>query len=175
MPVRFRGKDGKFVPAEERYSKAKSVEAFRRGRWVYLIEDGDVTPKTLAVVLNRKEFEAIPAAFEEIGEYTPRRGKAHKGHEAWDIAEQIDKTKGVRRKLLRVKITVDVGKGKKKQVQFYQKINKNQKSSARIYHRINEALGAEGHYTYKTYKGKLIQGRQGTKVKITKVTVEGVL
>lgn len=170
MPVRFRGWDGKFVPAEDRFSgKVKAVEAKRRGRWVYLIEDGDVSPKTLAVVLNRREFEDIPAAYDVIGEFKP-----HSKYQAWNVAEQIDNTRGVRRKLLRVKVVVDVG-GKKKQVQFYQKINKNQKSSFRIFQRINETLGAEGLYTYKTINGKMITERKGKKVTIDKVIVEEVL
>jgi hypothetical protein len=173
MPVRFRGKDGRFVPAEERFTQAKTVEAFRRGRWVTLIEEkkGHISPKDLAIVLNRKEFENIAPAYDPVVTVKPRSK-----YQAWNIAEQIDKTRGVRRKLLRVKITIQDSKGKQKQVQFYQKINKNQKSSARIYHRINEVLGAEGYYTYKTGRGGGIIGeRKGRKVKIVKATVEQVL
>jgi CRISPR/Cas system-associated protein endoribonuclease Cas2 len=172
MPVRFRGKDGRFVPAEERFTQAVSVEAYRRGRWVYLIEEkkaGKINPKDLAIVLNRKEFENIAPAFDPIKTVKPRSK-----YQAWNIAEQIDKTRGVRRKLLRVKLTIQVGT-KKKQVQFYQKINKNQKSSARIYHRINEVLGAEGYYTYKSVNGRLVTERKGKKVKILKAEVEQVI
>lgn len=170
MPVRFRGYDGRFLPAEDRLKKTvKTVEAFRRGRWVTLIDSGNVTQKDLAVVLNRKEFEEIPAAYEEIGKFTPRSK-----FQAWNIAEQIDKTKGVRRKLLRINLVIQDGK-KKSMIRFYQKINKNQKSSARIYHRINEALGAEGLYTYKMIGGKAITNRKGKKVKIVGVSVEQVL
>lgn len=170
MPVRFRGHDGRFVPAEDRLKKkVKSVEAFRRGRWVTLIDGGKITQKDLAVVLNRKEFEEIPAAYQPIKDISPRSK-----YQAWNLAEQIDKMRGVRRKLLRIKIVVDVG-GKKKSIQFYQKINQNRKSSARIYHRINEALGAEGYYTYKSINGKTISERKGKQVKIVKASIEEVL
>ena len=171
MPVRFRGTNGRFVRGEDRFTKqVKSVDVFRRGRWVTVIDESGFTPKDLAQVLNRKEFEEIPAAYEPIQEYKPRSK-----YQAWNIAEQIDKTRGVRRKLLRVKVVVRVGK-KKKTLQFYQKINKNQKSSARIYHRINEALGAEGFYTYKGHPaGGIIGERKGKKVAIIKVTVEQVI
>lgn len=173
MPVRFRGKDGRFIPAEERYTKGVAVEAFRRGRWVYLIEEKKpgkrISPKDLVNVLNRTEFENIAPAYDPIKSIKPRSK-----YQAWNVAQQIDKTRGVRRKLLRIKLTIQVGT-RKKQVQFYQKINKYKKSSAIIYHRINEVLGAEGYYTYKSVNGRFVTDRKGRKVKILKAEVEQVI
>jgi hypothetical protein len=164
----FRDAAGKFVKYSERYlPKVAMVQARRRGEYEVLAERV-LPPEDLADLLSGREFEQLPEATTPFAEYT-----SNKKYKAWDIAEQIDSTRGVRRKDL--KITMEIMDGKrKKQLSFYQKIKSNQKSSYHLFKRMNEELGFEGLHLYKTAGGKHLADRKGRKVRLVRVRVEEV-
>ena len=167
----FRDERGRFVSATRRYEKGlvRSVGVRRRNRYVEVIT-GPVTPEKLADVTSRQEFESLPPAFSKMAEY-----KSTTKYKAWDIAGKIDKTKRIRRKLIRVTMELKSGE-RKRSVSFYTRINRNQSASYNIFQRMNEALGLENMYLYdKTPSGKLIEGRKGEKVRLTRVIVDEVI
>lgn len=169
--VVFRDKDGHFVKAEDRYvkGKVKTMEVMRRGKLVVVAEGGKFTPERIARVTTRQEFEALPDAFEPVKTFT-----SNKKYQAWDIAEKIDRTPGMRRKLLRVTLEVQVGT-RTRRVHFYQKLRSNQRGNITLWRRINETLGFEGLYTYRDKPdGTRIPGRIGRKTTLKSVVVDEV-
>jgi hypothetical protein len=122
----------------------------------------------LAMTMTRDEFEMLPEALAKTREY-----KSSKKYKAWDIAEQIDKSKGLRRKLLKIELELLDGKSRKK-TSFYHVITSNKSRSYQIFVRINEAIGLEGGYLYNRVGTKLLD-RKGKKVKLDRVTVSEVL
>lgn len=167
--VIFRDKQGRFVAAKDRYQPVvKSVQAFRGGEYVTIIARTP-TPKSLVDLLNHREFETLPEALVKIKDYTPKSKYA-----AWNIAEQIDKTKRVRRKNL--KITLKVMDGKRlKIIEFYHQIKRNAESSYSIFRRINAEIGIEGFHLYNEVNGKHIADRKGKQVRLVNVTVEEII
>lgn len=172
----FRDAKGRFVAEAERYStRVKSVQIRRRDpetdetRWMTVAKGGRMTPQRLAELTTRTEFESMEEARIPLKEY-----KTRKKYAAWDIAEQIDATKGIRRKLIRV--TMDIREGKRlRKVSFYHNINSNKKRSYHIFRRMNDALGMEGLVLYKKAGGRILPDRRGKEVKLEKVVVEEVL
>jgi hypothetical protein len=145
----MRDAKGRFVPLELRYKKGlvKTVEVRRgveRPRWITVIDAGKVTPKALMQVIRRREFESIPAAYEDVVKIKLAKRKKNKVMEA---AIAIDKTRGVRKHLLRVTARARI-KGRVKTKTFYQKINKRGESSYRLYRDIYEAFGQTVPYSY---------------------------
>lgn len=166
----FRDVQGRFLPERQRYSgKVKSVQAKRGGEYVTIIKDRTPTPTMLADLLNQREFEQLPEALVKIKDYKPK-GK----YSAWDVAEQIDKTKRVRRKNL--KVTMQIMDGNRlKTIEFYHHIKSNQPSSYSIFRRINAEIGIEGFNLYSVVRGKHIADRKGKEVKLIGVTVEEII
>lgn len=168
--VYFRNAKGQFVPERKRYTKVvKSVQAKRGGEYVTIIKDRTPTPTMLADLLNQREFEQLPEALVKIKDYTPK-GK----YSAWNIAEQIDKTKRVRRKNLKVTLRVLDG-NRLKTIEFYHHIKSNQPSSYSIFRRINAEIGIEGYNLYSVVRGKHIADRKGKQVKLVDVLVEEII
>ena len=144
------------------------IQAYRGGRYVKVAGEG-VSPERLSNVLSQREFEALPEASILI-----RDIKSTAKYRSWDVAEKIDATKGIRRKQL--KITMELIDGKRKRViTFYHRIKRNTKSSYRLFQRINEEIGFEGMFLYKSAGGKLISDRRGRKVTLGNVRVEEVV
>lgn len=142
--VLFKDGFGRFVKAEDRYKKATTVQVLRRGKYVTVIDSAEVTPTKLAQVTNRTEFESLPPAFKHIKrvEAKPTRRKKAPKDAAWQMAQQIAGTRGIRDKL--VKITVTVRKGKRKRlVSFFHKIPKNKKTTYMLFKRLREASGGK--------------------------------
>lgn len=168
-PVIFRSEDGRFMKHAHRYRpEVAMVQAWRAGRYVDLSYEA-VPAKQLADILSHREFETLKEATDPIDEY-----KSSKKYKAWDIAEQIDRTKGLRRKDMKLTVVVE-DKGRRREVAIYHKIKRNTASSYRIFQRINEELGFMGMFLYDRAGGKLLADRKGRKVKLVKVIVEEVL
>lgn len=159
----------------DRYSgKVESVQAFRGGGYVEVVESHagkKIKPEDLIDVLNRREFEELPEALTEVAQY-----ESKKKYKAWDVANQIDKTKGLRRKDL--KITMELMDGKrKKTVSFYTKLKRTSTASYQIFSRMNKEVGTEGVQLFGSHnvEGKHTADRKGKAVKLGKVIVEVVI
>lgn len=168
--VVFRDAFGRFLPQAERFTKKVAmVQAVRQGQYRTL-SDRPLKSKDLAQVLSQREYESLREATEVVKEFT-----SNKKYKAWDIAEQIDKTKGLRRQDLKMTVVVEDG-GRQKRFSFYHQIKKNSKSSYQIFRRINQEIGLERMFLYdKTPGGKLLPDRTGTKVKLVGIKVEKVV
>jgi len=171
--VLFRDAKGRYVSASHRYTKAVVVEAIRRGHSFDLVDTsltgGKITPQVLAQVLTKTEFESLDEALSPFKTFTTKKKYA-----AWDICEQVDKTKGARRKTL--KYTMEVMDGKRmKKVSFYHIIKRNGKSSYGLFRRMNQELGLEGMYTYDKVGSKILADRKGKKITLKRVVVEVVV
>ena len=169
VKVVFRDAKGKFMPQASRFDKhVAMVQAVRNGYYTILAERG-LGAKDLAQVLSQREFESLKEATVPVKLYTS--GKKYK---AWDIAEQIDKTKKIRRQDLKLTVMVDDG-GRKKAFTFYHQIKRNSPSSYQLFRRINQEIGLEGMFLYDRVGGKLMSDRTGKKVKLLGIQVDKVI
>lgn len=160
---------GRFLSDRDRYtSRLARVMIKRGGRYVTVAKDSQ-TPSTLASVLSRTEFDSLAEAVSPI-----RTFKTRKKYAAWDLASQIDKIKGIRRKLLKFDIVVRDG-DRKRVVSFYNVVKSNRERNFQIWKRINEALGASGYYTYDRVGSKILADRKGKKIKIESIALSQVL
>ena len=167
--VVFRDKSGKFLPQAKRFTKEVAmVQAVRNGYYTILSEKG-LSSKDLVQVLSRTEYESLHEALEPVGYF-----KSSKKYRAWDIAEKIDKTKGIRRQDLKFTIEVDDG-GRKKSFSFYHHIKKNSKSSYQLFRRINQEIGLERMFLYDKVGGKFLPDRTGKKVTLIGIKMEKVV
>lgn len=168
--VIFRGERGRFVSPKVRYtSKVKQVQIKRGDRYVTVLEKKTPSPKILVDLLNQREFESLPEAIMPFKVFKP-----HSKYAAWNLAEQLDKAKGIRRKQL--KITLELMDGQRlKRLTFYHIIKKNQTSSYQLFRRINEEIGFEGLQLYNQIRGKMIADRKGKQVRLIKAIVETVI
>jgi len=171
-PIRvvFRDPLGRFMRQADRYKPGVAmVQAVRNKRYIILAERG-LPPESLINVLSQREFESLPEALIDRGDYTSK-----KKYKAWDIAEQIDRTRGIRRKQLKFTIRILVGK-RQKSVTFYHKIKRNTASSYAIFRRINQELGLEGYFLYdRTPSGKVLADRTGKQVHLQGIDVEEII
>lgn len=170
--VIFKDKHGKFVKHADRYKPGVVQKVFvkRRDRYVPVVEKGGLTPEMLADVTTRDEFESMPEAVREIKTFSSK-----KKYKAWDIAEQIDRSKGMRRKLLKITMEVEGVGRKPKFISFYHEINTNKSRSYHLFKRMNDAIGFENMNFYKTAGGKALSERSGKSVKLKTVKVEEVI
>lgn len=165
----FRDKRGRFLPQTDRYEPEVSmIQVQRKGEWITLAERS-LPPDELATVLNQREFESLPEALSEVDTYT-----STSKYKAWDIAEQIDKTKGIRRKDLKYTITLQDGK-RRRQISFYHRVKRNTSGSYGIFQRINQEIGLEGLFLYDRAGGKILADRKGRKVRLVNIKVEQVI
>ena len=167
--VIFRDSKGHFLPHSHRYlPEVALVQAWRHGRYVTLAER-PLPPSDLANVLSRPEFEDLKEATVPLRDYTSKSK-----YKAWDIAEQIDRTKGLRRKDLKMIVTIKDGNRQKK-LTIYHRIKRNTSSSYRLFQRINEELGFAKMFLYNTVNGKHLSDRKGKKVSLVKIELQEVL
>lgn len=137
--VIFKDGLGRFVAAEDRYKKATTVMVRRGKKYVKVIEDSEVTPKKLAIVTTRQEFESLPPAFKHIKQIKPAATTKKTKNKTWDIARDITKIRGVRDKL--IKVTVRYKKGRRSRtVSFYHKISARKKSDYTLFKHLKEAV-----------------------------------
>jgi len=145
------------------------IQVVRRKEYI-IVAERPLPPESLADVLSQPEFESLPEAlkFRKLFE-------SRKKYKAWDIADQIDQTKAVRRKNLKFTIVLQDGR-QKREVQFYHQIKRNAQSSYSIFRRINEEIGLEGYYLYnKTPGGKILADRTGRQVHLVGIKMEEVV
>jgi len=171
----FRDWHGRFVSPKDRYipDKVALVQAWQginvNARYVDIIRYTKVTPENMARLMTVDDYESLPATTKPLKSFKPK-GK----YQAWDIAEQIDKASGLRRKELRVTMEIQDGRQLKKVV-FYTKIKANQKRSYQLFTQMNQAIGVEKMHFYNRVGGKLMADRTGKKVVLKKVTVDQMI
>lgn len=170
MPrVVFRDKLGRFTSGTKRYTpQIGTIQVVRNRRWI-TISKRSLPATDLANLLSHREFETLPEALRRKALLTSKAK-----YKAWDIAEKIDKLKGIRRKDMKYTITIQDGKRLKK-ISFYHRIKRNTKSSYALFQRINQEIGLEGFYLYKTAGGKHLADRKGRQVHLVNIEVEEVL
>lgn len=176
--VYFRDRLGRFLPSSDRYTdRVKMVQRTVRGSIVTVADDIDktdgMTPERLSNLVTKTEFEGMPEALRDVKEYS-----SSKKYKAWDIANQIDKTKGLRRKLLKITMDLREGEGKKarkRTVSFYQEITANQQRSYQLFKRINQEIGFEGGFLYDRVGRKLLSDRRGKRLHLKGIKVQEVL
>lgn len=166
--VLFFDERGKFASPKKRYTEVKMIMAYRGGQYVRIVERTP-TPKLLADLLNHREFEALPEALVKIKSFKPRSKYA-----AWNLAEQIDQTKRLRRKDIKFTMKIMDG-GRLKTIEFYHRIKRNTNSSYAIFRRINQEIGIEGFHLYNEINGKHIADRKGKQVKLVSIELEEVI
>lgn len=168
--VLFRDKKGRFVSPKYKYEKkVKSVQVRRGGRYVTVIEKGQVTPEKLAHVTNRYEFEKLPPSYESAGIVKPA-GK----YKAWDAAKKVDALRGLRGKTVKVEFDIYDGK-RKRTMSFHYHMKKGTKASYGIFTEINEQLSGSGLYLYDKLKGKILADRRGKQVTMGEVRVSEMI
>lgn len=167
--VIFRDAGGKFLPQSERFTKKVAmVQVVRHGSFITLAKK-PLSSNDLAQVLSQTEFESLKEALKLVKVY-----RSSKKYKAWDIAEQIDKTKKLRRKDLKFTLVVNDG-GRQKSFSFYHQIKRNSKSSYQLFRRLNQEIGLEGMFLYDKIHGKLMADRTGKKVSLVEVIVQEVV
>lgn len=141
-----------------------------RNRRYLTVSERPLPPEDLANLLSQREFESLPEALIDKGTYTSRSK-----YKAWDIASQIDKSKGVRRKDLKYTVVIQDGR-QRREISFYHKIKRNSASSYTLFQRINQEIGLEGFYIYRELSGgKVLSDRKGKQVKLIGIKVEEII
>jgi hypothetical protein len=168
----FKDAKGRYVAKERRYTTdVATVWAKRKGMWV-MISDEPIGPEDLVQLVSMDEFDSLPPALKPVA--TVKRDNRMK-YVAWNLAKRIDKTKGIRRKLIKYTLNIRDGVALRK-IPFFHTIRKNGKASWQIFERINETISAEGMATYKTLKGEAIPDRKGKKeIKLESIDMEEIL
>jgi hypothetical protein len=167
--VVIRDRLGRFMSLADRYKPDVAMIQTVRNKRYTIVAERPLPPEDLINVLSQREFESLPEALIDVKDYTSKAK-----YKAWDIASQIDKTKGIRRKQL--KVTVSVRDGRRlKTVIFYHKVKRNTASSYAIFRRINQEIGLEGFYLYDRVAGKILADRTGRQVRLEKVKVEEII
>lgn len=169
LKIIFRDELGRFLPYSARYEKdVKLIQVRRHGYYVDLAER-PLPPQDLADLLSRPEFESLPEALKLVDTF-----ESKSRYKAWDIAEQIDRARGIRRKTLKMTMTMRDGE-RLREVTFYHTLRRNAVSSYELFRRINNEVGFEGAYLYQRVGSKILADRRGRKVSLVNIKVEKVL
>ena len=174
-PVVFRDEYGRLVSPEDRYKLADSVWVWRggpkKGKYVPVVEGKkNIKPDVLVDVLYQPEFESLPPAYGQERSYKPKTNK----YTVWNLAEQLDKTKGIRRKML--KVDVDVMDGKRlRRVSLITRIKRSGKASYQVFRSLTRALGAKGLFEYDRIGSKILTDRRGRKVSVKGMKVSEMI
>jgi hypothetical protein len=167
--VIFRDIKGRFMNPRDRYKSEVAMVQVVRNREYMIVSERMLPPDSLVNVLNQREFESLPEALVQKKFYQTKKKYA-----AWDIAEQIDRTKKIRRKDLKLTVELQDGKQKRKVV-FYHRIKRNNPSSYHLFRRINQEIGLEGFFLYNKAGGKVLADRTGKQVKLIGINVEEII
>lgn len=155
---------------ENRYKPGVAQIQVVRNRRYLTVAERPLPPEDLANLLSQREFESLPEALIDKGFFTSKSK-----YKAWDIADKIDKTKGIRRKDLKYTVIVQDGR-QRREFSFYHKIKRNTQSSYTLFRRINQELGLEGLYIYRELAGgKILADRTGKQVKLIGIKVEEII
>lgn len=157
----FRDALGRFLKGTDRYTKkVKSVSAVRGGKYVKIIDNGDVTPKKLVDLVTREEFEALPAAYGDDFTFKAPKGK----YKAWALAEQIVKTRGVKGKQLKITLEFSHGRQKRNLTLYFQpkKSATAIQNQTALWSTMTRALGMENASEYTKVGSRFLEDRRGT-------------
>lgn len=160
--VLFRDASGRFVRAAERYQKAVTVQRLFRGKYVTVTEGKTrITPKRLVNLLTQDEFESLPANYssEKMIQTTAKK------YTAWDLANKLERERGVRGKVLRVTMMVKDGE-RMRRITFFRKMKRKGKAAYGFFRQMNEAIGNERMYLYNRISSKLFPDRKGKQVNL---------
>lgn len=146
-----------------RQYRGKMVEVWRSRKGKRL------SPKALADLLPRPEFESLAANYSDEKIIEPK----DKHFTAWDLSTQVNRMRRIRGKMLRVTMTIRDGK-QQREVTFYRKVKRKGPISYGFFRQANSAIGNDGGYLYNRIGSKLFPDRKGRKVKLInwKVAVE---
>lgn len=165
--VIFRDARGRFVKESERYQKAVSVQRLFRGKYVTVTEGKRrLTPKRLAELINQDEFEALPANYSDAVNIETKARK----YTAWDLANRLEKTRGLRGKVLRVTMVLQDG-SRTRRVTFFRKMKQRGAAAYGFFRQMNEAIGNEKMYLYNRIMSKLFPDRRGKQVNLKRLEV----
>jgi hypothetical protein len=165
--VIFRDAKGRFVPESERYQRATSVQRLYRGSWVTITEGGKrITPRRLAQLLPRDEFEMLAPNYSDPVSFRPAARK----YTAWDVAGQISRARGVRGTVLRVELHLRDGRRLRK-ITFYRRTRRKGSLHIPVFLAINEAIGNNKMNLYNRIGSKLFPDRKGRTVRLVQVLV----
>jgi hypothetical protein len=134
--VRFRDEEGRFVAESLRYKYATVVERKVRNKW-YKVTEGTkvITPKRLTELITRDEFESLDPAFGKTTTIVPTARK----YTAWDVAEKMNRTRGLKGKQIRVEMNILDGKSLRKIV-FWRKMKTRGNPTYGIFAQMNEVM-----------------------------------
>lgn len=140
-----------------------------RGKFVevWASEKGKkLTPKNLADLLPRPEFEALAPNYGPERRIEPK----DKRFTAWDLSQQVNKLRGVRGHTVKVTMTIKDGK-QFKHITFYRRAKRKGDLTYGFFRQANAAVGNDGAYLYNRIGSKLFPDRKGRKVKLVSYDV----
>lgn len=169
--VRFRDEEGRFVAEALRYKYATVVERKVRGKWHRVTEGTKViTPKRLTELITRDEFESLDPAYGKETVIVPTARK----YTAWDIAEKMNRARGLKGKQLRVEMNILDGESLRKIV-FYRKMKTRGNPTYGIFAQMNEVIRNSGFHLYNRIGSIFVPDRKGKQVKLQSVTIQPVI
>lgn len=164
--VIFRDDKGRFVAESERYQRATSVQKLFRGKYETIVDHKKVTPRLLADLLTRDEFESMAA------NYSPPitlETKAKK-YSAWDLANVAEGVRGLRGHMTKVTMNLQDGDRLRK-VTFFHKVSRKGKFSYQLFRHMNSAIGNEKLFLYNRIGSKLLPDRKGKQVHLKSIEI----
>lgn len=168
--VVFRDARGRFVAESERYQRATTMQRQFRGRWVTVVKGTKVlTPRRIAELLPRDEFEALAPNYGPVREVRPEVRK----YTAWNVAEQVQRgaVRGVRGRVIKVTMKLLDGKRMRK-VPFYYRVRRKGNFAYGLFKEMNAAIGNQALFLYDRVGSKLLPDRKGRKVRLTGVDIQ---
>lgn len=160
----FFGAGGRMVPESRRYQDATLVKRKFRGKWHTIYEqDEPITPKVLADLVPRDEFEALAPNYADPVRLETRAKK----YTAWSLANHLDnnKVRGLRGHTAKVDMLLRDGKRLRK-VSFYHRFRRKGSFAYGVFLAMNKAIGNEGMHLYNRLGSKLLPDRKGRKVRL---------
>jgi hypothetical protein len=168
LRVIFRGPDGRFVSQSARYQKATTVQRRFRKKWetVAHTPDSVITPKRLADLLPRDEFEQLRPNYSDPVAVRP----AVRKYTAWDVAGQAQSIRGLRGHTCTFTLNLRDGDRLRKVV-FYRRIRRRGNFQIPLFLAMNEAIGNEKMFLYNKVGSKLLPDRKGRKVHLDSIEI----
>lgn len=168
--VVFRDAKGRFVAESERYQRATSMQRQFRGKWVTVVKGTRVlTPRRIAELLNRDEFEALAPNYGPVRTVKPQVKK----YTAWDVSQLIQggAVRGIRGRV--IKVTMNLRDGKRlRRVSFFYRVRRKGNFAYGLFKEMNAAIGNQAMFLYDRVGSKLLPDRKGRQVRLQSVDVQ---
>ncbi len=147
---------------DRRYQDAVVMERIVRGK-TYKVTEGEkvLTPKRIASLLPRDEFEALKPNFTVPVRFRPKAKK----FTAWNVAGQIQKMRGIRGHTIRVTLNLLQGR-QLRQLTFYRRVRRKGAVQGGLFHQMQEALQLAKVYLYNRIGNRIFPERRGRKVRL---------